>query len=64
LVGADFVALGSDFDGSVTTPFNITGLPLIVDELLKLDIREEEIRKIMGENVKRFLVENLPSSGK
>ncbi|MEN8185932.1 MAG: membrane dipeptidase [Bacteroidota bacterium] len=60
LVGADCVALGSDFDGSVTTPFDITGLPLIVEELLELNIKEEDIRKVMGENVKRFLLKNLP----
>ncbi len=60
LVGAEHVALGSDFDGSVTTPFNITGLPLIVEELLKLGIAKEDIQMIMGENVKRFLLKNLP----
>ncbi len=60
LVGVDFVALGSDFDGSVTTPFDITGLPLIVEELIKLDFTEKEIQKIMGENIKEFLLINLP----
>ncbi len=60
LIGADHVALGSDFDGSVTTPFDVTGLPLIVEELLKLNVSEEEIRKVMGENVKNFMLENLP----
>ena len=60
LIGADHVALGSDFDGSVTTPFNVTGLPLIVEELLKLNISESDIRKIMGENVKTFMLKNLP----
>lgn len=60
LVGVDYVALGSDFDGSVTTPFDITGLPLIVEELIKLDFSKEDIQKIMGENVKRFLLKNLP----
>lgn len=60
LVGAEYVALGSDFDGSVTTPFDITGLPLIVDELLKLNFTENEIKMIMGANVKRFLLKNLP----
>jgi len=60
LVGVDFVALGSDFDGSVTTPFDITGLPLIVEELIKLGYTEDEIQKIMGTNVKRFLLKNLP----
>ncbi len=60
LVGVEYVALGSDFDGSVTTPFDITGLPLIVDELLKLNFTENEIKMIMGANVKRFLLKNLP----
>ena len=60
LVGVKYVALGSDFDGSVITPFNITGLPLIVQELLDLNFNEEEIKMIMGENIKRFLLKNLP----
>ena len=60
LVGADFVALGSDFDGSVNASVDITGLPLIVEELLKLSISETEIQKVMGGNVQRLLLENLP----
>ncbi len=60
LVGVEYVALGSDFDGSVTTPFDITGLPLIVEELLKLNFTKNEIEMIMGENVKKFLLKNLP----
>jgi len=62
LVGADFVALGSDFDGSVHTSIDITGLPLIVDELLNLGISENDIQKIMGQNVKRLLLEQLPQN--
>ncbi|MCF6223218.1 MAG: membrane dipeptidase [Flavobacteriaceae bacterium] len=60
LVGVQYVALGSDFDGSVITPFDITGLPLIVEELMKLDFTSNEIQKIMGGNVKEFLLKNLP----
>ena len=60
LVGVDFVSLGSDFDGSVKTPFDITGLPIIVKELQKIGLSEVEISKIMGENVKSFLLKNLP----
>ena len=60
LVGVDFVSLGSDFDGSVMTPFDITGLPLIVEELQKTGFNEDDIKKIMGENVKNFLLKNLP----
>jgi microsomal dipeptidase-like Zn-dependent dipeptidase len=60
LVGVNYVALGSDFDGSVKTPFDITGLPLIVEELLKLNFNKNEISRIMGDNMKTFLLKNLP----
>ncbi len=61
LIGIQHVALGSDFDGSVTTPFDITGLGLLIDEMIKQDFSEEEIKAIMGENVKRFLLQSLPN---
>ena len=60
LVGADYVALGSDFDGAIEIHTDVTGLPLYVDEMLKLGISEEDIRKVMGDNVKRFMLKNLP----
>jgi membrane dipeptidase len=60
-VGAEHVALGSDFDGAVTTPFDTTGLAQITDAMLKAGYSEQEIRIIMGENVVRFLQENLPA---
>jgi microsomal dipeptidase-like Zn-dependent dipeptidase len=59
LVGIEFVALGSDYDGSVAVPFDITGLPLIVEGLMNAGFTEEEIRAVMGENVKRFFLANL-----
>jgi len=60
LVGIEHVALGSDFDGAATTPIDVTGLPFIVQELMNQGFSELEIRAIMGENVKRFLMEQLP----
>ncbi len=59
LAGVNYVALGSDYDGSVAVPFDITGLPLIVEGLMKAGFTEDEIRAVMGENVKRFFLENL-----
>jgi len=55
LIGVEHVALGSDFDGSVTTPFDISGLGLLIDEMLHQDFSKEEIKAILGENVKRYL---------
>ena len=60
LVGIEHVALGSDFDGAATTPIDVTGLPFIVQELINQGFSELEIRAIMGENVRRFLMEQLP----
>ncbi len=60
LIGAEHVALGSDFDGSVKVPFDTSGEALITEALLKENFTEEEIAKIMGGNILRILSENLP----
>src|SRR5690606_33614075 len=40
LVGIEYVALGSDYDGAVAVPFDITGLPLIVEGLMSAGFTE------------------------
>ncbi|MBL8187379.1 MAG: dipeptidase [Acidobacteria bacterium] len=60
LIGADHVALGSDYDGAITAPFDTTGVVQITDALLQEGFSEAEIRKIMGENVIRTLQFFLP----
>jgi membrane dipeptidase len=60
IVGADHVALGSDFDGGITAPFDSSGWALLTDALLQEGISEQDIHKIMGENVVRVLLEVLP----
>lgn len=60
LIGADHVALGSDFDGSVKVPFDATGMVQITEALLGQGFSEDDIAKIMGGNEIRFLLENLP----
>jgi microsomal dipeptidase-like Zn-dependent dipeptidase len=59
-VGVEHVALGSDFDGAVTEPFDTTGLVEITDAMLHAGYSEREIRLIMGDNVLNFLLANLP----
>jgi membrane dipeptidase len=61
-VGVEHVALGSDFDGAITAPFDVTGLAEITDALLEAGYSEGEIRMIMGENVLSFLQANLPEN--
>ena len=60
LVGIRHIALGSDFDGAAITPIDVTGLPFIVQELMDQGFSKTGIRAIMSENVKRFLMEQLP----
>jgi membrane dipeptidase len=60
LVGVRHLALGSDFDGAVTTTFDTTALAAIVDGLLASGFGEDEIRGVMGENALRVLGETLP----
>src|SRR5215510_7393737 len=59
-LGVDHVALGSDFDGTVDEPFDTTGVVQVTDALLKDGFKEDEIRKIMGENAVRLLQSYLP----
>ncbi|NND83462.1 MAG: dipeptidase [Gammaproteobacteria bacterium] len=60
LVGARHVALGSDFDGSVTTALDTSELAAITKALLGLGVQPEEIRAVMGGNMLLFLADNLP----
>lgn len=60
LVGEDHVALGSDFDGSVTTAIDASELAAITHYLLEAGASESQIRKVMGDNMLSFLRRNLP----
>lgn len=60
LIGSEHIALGSDFDGAVSVPFDSAHLVELTDALLKNGFTPAEIRAIMGENALRFLFENLP----
>jgi len=60
LVGEDHVSLGSDFDGSVTTALDTSELAAITHALIQIDVPEQQIRKVMGDNMLRVLRERLP----
>ena len=59
-LGEDAVALGSDFDGSVATTLDSADYALITDALLRRDVDERIIAKVMGGNAHRFFRDNLP----
>jgi len=60
LIGVEHVALGSDFDGAIKAIIEVRGLPLIVEELIKLGMSNHDISLVMGVNMKIFLLKNLP----
>ena len=62
LVGINHVALGSDFDGNVQTPFDAANINIVTQALLLAGFNEIQIRKIMGENVVNVLLQSLPKN--
>ena len=61
VAGMDHVALGSDFDGAVQTPFDATGMVQITDALLLAGFTDDEVARVMGGNAIRVLGDCLPS---
>jgi membrane dipeptidase len=58
IAGIDHVGLGSDYDGVTVLPEgleDVSGFPLITEELLKRGYSEEDIHKILGRNILRVM---------
>lgn len=56
LVGVDYVAIGSDFDGIEVAPVDlreVSRLPLLTEALLQKGYSRADVRKILGENFLR-----------
>lgn len=60
LVGVEHLAVGSDFDGTITAPMDVSGMALLSMALLHQGFAEAEIAQIMGGNVLRVLRQILP----
>ncbi len=61
LVGISHVALGSDFDGAVTTGFDTAHLSAVTQALIDAGFEDNEIAAVMGGNAVRLLREGLPA---
>ncbi|MES2818327.1 MAG: dipeptidase [Pseudomonadota bacterium] len=59
-IGVQHVALGSDFNGTIHAPFDVTGLAQLTQGLLEAGFSHEDIAAIMGGNVRRLLLASLP----
>jgi membrane dipeptidase len=60
-VGADHVALGSDWDGAVPAIVDAAGTVHLTAALLDVGLDTDQIRRIMGGNTIRVLREVLPT---
>ena len=61
LLGPEHVALGSDFDGTIIPPFDTSELAALTQAMLDQGFSRAEIRAVMGGNMKRYLMEQLPA---
>ena len=59
IAGIEHIALGSDFDGAVSVPFDVSGLSLLTEALLNKGFSQHEVRLFMGENVVRLFLNTL-----
>lgn len=55
VAGIDHAALGSDFDGAVTTGFDAASVQAVATGLLEAGLSQEDVAKIMGGNARRVL---------
>ncbi|MFO0682222.1 MAG: membrane dipeptidase [Sandaracinus sp.] len=60
VMGAEHVALGSDFDGATPTAVDASGMALVTEALLARGLSEDEVAAVMGENAQRMLRASLP----
>lgn len=61
LVGVQYVALGSDFDGATKVPFDASQLVQMTQALRDEGFGDDDIKLIMGGNAIRFFRSNLPA---
>jgi membrane dipeptidase len=60
IAGAEHVGLGSDFDGAVPVPFDVSGMARLTAALLAHGLDEATIATVMGGSAVRVLHETLP----
>jgi microsomal dipeptidase-like Zn-dependent dipeptidase len=60
VAGEDHVALGSDWDGSVDSPFDAAHLAALTQALIDQGLTSDQIGKVMGGNMMAYLARVLP----
>jgi membrane dipeptidase len=62
IAGVEHIALGSDYDGTTTVPFDCSQMVQLTQALMDEGFTEVDIHKIMGANTIEFLRNNLPKT--
>ena len=60
LVGSEHIALGSDYDGATSVPFDTSELIYLTQALLDIGLSELQIKQVMGDNMLQYLKSHLP----
>ena len=60
LVGIEHIALGSDYDGATSVPFDTSELIYLTQSLLDVGLSELQIKQVMGDNMLQYLKLHLP----
>jgi len=60
VAGVEHVALGSDFDGGVSTPFDASQLPYVTQKLVDAGLGNAEVKRVLGQNTLEILRRLLP----
>jgi microsomal dipeptidase-like Zn-dependent dipeptidase len=60
LVGSEHIALGSDYDGATSVPFDTSKLIYLTQALLDIGLSELQIKQVMGDNMLQYLKLHLP----
>ena len=60
LLGQEYVALGSDYDGATSVYFDTSELSVLTQALMDEGLNENQIRAVMGGNQIRFFERHLP----
>lgn len=59
LLGINHVSLGSDYDGTIESQFDTSELAALTHEMLLQGFTNDDIKKVMGENMVRVMKANL-----
>ena len=62
VMGVEHVALGSDYDGATEVQFDTSEIAVLTQAMIEQEFTDTEIAAVMGGNVQKFFLANLPAN--